>query len=238
MRNIKVMITGADDDVDPRVLHALSLKYPFVEWGILMSANTQTRLRYPSAEWRKELENLESRVADLHLVAHLCGALARHQRPSALPRYAAVQVNLNGFLHPTEDDFCRWVSQFHVPVILQCPTMAHAVHADLSFLSRYGTLPKRPHYLIDASGGVGRYDPTFWGAPHEALRCVGYAGGIGPHNVEQVLDIVWTRVHEHPCTTSWGKLWIDMESGVRTDDCFDLDKVNDVLARAALWRAA
>lgn len=78
--------------------------------------------------------------------------------------------------------------------------------------------------LFDPSGGRG-IGGHAWPSPPPATR-MGYAGGIGPDNIEQVLDQV----------APLGAAWIDMESGVRTDDRFDLDKVREVLARAERWR--
>ena len=55
---------------------------------------------------------------------------------------------------------------------------------------------------------------------------MGYAGGIGPDNVVDVLrDIGPVR-----------PTWIDMESGVRTGDKFDLAKVRRVLEQVAMVR--
>ena len=52
---------------------------------------------------------------------------------------------------------------------------------------------------------------------------VGYAGGFNPENVADKLHYLLTN-------DEVGDFWIDMESGVRTDDWFDLDKVRRVLA--------
>ena len=51
---------------------------------------------------------------------------------------------------------------------------------------------------------------------------IGYAGGINPGNVADKL----TFLMENEMV---GDFWIDMESGVRTDDWFDIDKVRRVL---------
>lgn len=72
--------------------------------------------------------------------------------------------------------------------------------------------------LLDASGGRGIDTPI------EVLKGnykVGYAGGMNPDNVGEKLSYLMENVD--------GDFWIDMESGVRTDDWFDLDKVRKVL---------
>jgi phosphoribosylanthranilate isomerase len=53
----------------------------------------------------------------------------------------------------------------------------------------------------------------------------GFAGGIGPDNVKRVIREISAKVD--------APFWIDMESGVRTDDRFDLNKVRRVLETAA-----
>ena len=50
---------------------------------------------------------------------------------------------------------------------------------------------------------------------------VGYAGGLNPENVGEKLEYLMENVE--------GEFWIDMESGVRTDDRFDIDKCVSVL---------
>jgi phosphoribosylanthranilate isomerase len=74
--------------------------------------------------------------------------------------------------------------------------------------------------LFDASAGRG-IAITEPPVPIAGHAC-GYAGGIHPGNVAQILAAI---AHVVPS----GETWIDMESGVRTDDRFDLAKVRQVL---------
>ena len=73
--------------------------------------------------------------------------------------------------------------------------------------------------LLDASGGCGIDTPIkpFF---RQGLK-VGYAGGMNPDNVGD-------KLYQLLCEAE-GDFWIDMESGVRTDDKFDLNKVYKVL---------
>ncbi|MBR0879526.1 hypothetical protein [Bradyrhizobium liaoningense] len=50
-------------------------------------------------------------------------------------------------------------------------------------------------------------------------RLVGYAGGISPENIHGVMSVL---------EQTTGRYWIDMESGVRTDDRFDIEKCRAV----------
>lgn len=75
--------------------------------------------------------------------------------------------------------------------------------------------------LLDASGGTGKNTTI---DVFDSQYKVGYAGDISPENVENKLSVLL----ESPYVD---KFWIDMESGVRTDDLFALDKVEDVLKK-------
>jgi phosphoribosylanthranilate isomerase len=70
-------------------------------------------------------------------------------------------------------------------------------------------------WLFDTSGGTGKV-PASW--PKYPGRFVGYAGGINPANVRDIIDQI----------DASGPYWIDMENGVRTNDRFDLDLCRQV----------
>jgi len=74
--------------------------------------------------------------------------------------------------------------------------------------------------LFDESAGRG-ISPDSWDAPLAGHFC-GYAGGMNPDNVARNIDII-SKVAAGQTT------WIDMETGVRTNDHFDLGKVRRVL---------
>ena len=102
-------------------------------------------------------------------------------------------------------------------------------HPECQFIIQYtdrraGLLPALaglPNHaiLFDASAGRG-VAPEGWPAPLPGHFC-GYAGGINPDNVAGHIDKI--------AAAGAQDTWIDMESGVRTDDRFDLDKVRRVL---------
>jgi phosphoribosylanthranilate isomerase len=77
---------------------------------------------------------------------------------------------------------------------------------------------------MDASRGTG-LAPQAWSRPeHLDDFLVGYAGGIGPANIRSVLRDV--AALGRPC-------WVDMESGIRSDNQFDAEKAEAVLRAAA-----
>jgi phosphoribosylanthranilate isomerase len=83
-----------------------------------------------------------------------------------------------------------------------------------------GTMKNRLSVLLDASGGQGIDTPI---NVLNGVSKVGYAGGFNPDNVAGKLEYLLKNV-------KLGMFWIDMESGVRTDDWFDTSKVRRVLA--------
>ena len=80
-------------------------------------------------------------------------------------------------------------------------------------------------FLHDQSGGRGIDSIDLWPRP-EAMERVGYAGGLKPSNIVKALKTV-----RNFKTYFGADIWLDMETGVRTNDWFDLDKVELVLER-------
>ena len=81
----------------------------------------------------------------------------------------------------------------------------------------------RVDWLFDKSGGRGAAPPS-WPKAREGAFC-GYAGGLNPDNIGVALPAIAA------CVPEGQPYWIDMESGVRTDDRFDLDKCELVLTQ-------
>ncbi len=236
MKLTRVSITGADDGVDPLQLLSLSVEFPFVEWGILYSESRVGTPRYPTAEWRENLLGLKlgtPRGSSLQLALHLCGKSAREVFAGKPSRWFArkdfhapyERVQLNGF-SPYKEALTFDVETLRFcpcEFIVQCADEQEirivdefALKNDLNFLNA----------LFDPSGGRGVRTET-WDHPETRKVSVGYAGGIGPDNVADVIDKITSR----PRSIFPDKhRWIDMESRVRDEhDAFDLDRVRAVL---------
>jgi phosphoribosylanthranilate isomerase len=212
-----VTITGADDAIDPADLVRLSREFPFVEWGILFSAKRAgVSPRYPSLAW---IDRLLSHHADLRLALHLCGSTARDKMKGRdpFPTTGFGRVQINGF--DVHEAFLLERAEGH-EVILQCRSEAD-LQGYATFIAARPNL--RASILFDPSGGRG-LEPARWPRAPLGVR-MGYAGGIGPDNVLDVLAAIG------PVEPTW----IDMESGVRGDgDRFDLAKVRRVLETMAV----
>lgn len=216
----RVTITGADDGVDPNALIELSAKYPFVEWGILMSESRRGLPRYPSETWIARLVDVTF-GEDVKLSAHFCGHIARETLGGERKwLYGAFdRVQLNGYRELTHQ-FRSMAYQLPKPpeFILQArdrETLTNA-HRDAPFIPR-GSV------LVDPSGGRGSADTSLWSFFDQTAESVGFAGGICVDNIEDVIGQT-NRIRNSDMPH-----WIDMESGVRVNDQFSLALVEQIL---------
>lgn len=212
----KVTITGADDNTDINEILDISEQYPFVEWGVLFSKTREGMPRYPSPHWLVQFLFLRTiKNAKFNFSAHLCGEYCNEICEFATSsffeqffgqKFDRFQINYHE--SPWNKDILNNIRKVvvnyklnHWQIILPVDKFM-----DVEFSQLY-----------DCSWGKG-ISPTEW-IKNTYVQEVGYAGGIGPDNIEEVLSkIDFTS----PC-------WIDMESNVRTDDKLDLNKVRIVL---------
>lgn len=214
MNIIYVTFTGADDNTSIAEMQDISKKYPNVEWGILLSnSGMGIKPRFPS---RARLDAL-AQAAGLQLSGHLCGAWMRKLVSSGYidtsvigpiwAKLARVQLNFSGSESLAKEDFL--------------------LDGSKNFILQSGgkPLPKnfnggRYHVLFDGSGGRGKLAQA-WPAAIPGRFC-GYAGGLNPENIKDQLQQIAKAANQ-------ADFWIDFESGVRTDDKFDLSKVRCIL---------
>lgn len=219
MRLNHITFTGIDGKTDLGALWELQQQYPIAEFGVLVAKNwRENGNRYFNPSY---LDALESR--DLNLSAHLCGSIARAAvrgdfepfrdwAGSSPFIFNRCQLNIaTSKENPDSFELCEDAFLFD-EIILQ---QSSVDDCDLYLKSNTN---KHVTMLLDASGGEGIDTPLV----AFAGRKVGYAGGINPDNVADKLTYLFENVHD-------GEFWIDMESGVRTDDWFDIDKVRQVL---------
>jgi hypothetical protein len=227
----RLTITGADDMVNRDDLLALEKEFPFIEWGILFSKDREGTPRYPS--------DLKRRLfGKLTLAAHFNGWYSRQVMEennfkliSSLPDYyQRVQINYDFSkndkwnLHALEAFMSNYKEK---AVILQYNERnARAIDAAID-----NTWTGRIHFLHDNSGGRGKEiefiaDPVGQHSPHYT----GYAGGINEINIGRICQ--WIKAH-----LSTGDTWIDIESGARTQNKFDVQKVRWIceIAKKYIW---
>lgn len=221
----RVTITGADDSTDISELVDLSLQYPFIEWGILVSKKQEGGPRFPSRPWIDRFAGAAG--SSLNVSTHVCGRWVRemligdldwNELPSCIEQCQRVQINTHAEpLVSTTGLIENLTDMPYLPkeFIFQWD----GVNDHLAFAALgYGV---KVSALFDTSGGAGIL-PKEWPKPAQEFWC-GYAGGIGPQNiVEQVHKV------EAICNKPY---WVDMERRVRTDDdsALDMQKVRQVL---------
>jgi hypothetical protein len=232
----RVSLTGADDQVPLRPLIELGEQYPFVEWALLYVPHAEGAPRNPSRAW---FQNFFASQVPGYSAVHLCGRQAFEELVAGtLPRHLLqadrLQLNINARKKDFSDEEVLHVFQQALSlgpdVILQYhPDMAGVIEQFLATCSSEARA--RVHVLMDASRGTGLM-PAQWTIP-AALKesFVGFAGGLGPDVMEAAL-----RKMEQ-CGQAY---WADMESGLRSDNQFDVSKVRRVLeiAQAHLGAAA
>jgi phosphoribosylanthranilate isomerase len=230
----RVTITGADDSVDPMHLFALSDEFPFVEWAMLASPKRMGSRRYPSASWLRTLVT-RAGVSD-RLALHLCGDYATRAikgEAQVLRSRVFGRVQINGYEPGQPYGLSDIADDLGTTFILQCRRPEHLG----KFLFDANEVAFDCSVLLDASAGQGlspdwQQHVTAVAREGMGARRVGFAGGITPDNVLDVIRSIgprpWVKRGRR-----WESYWIDMESGVRTDDRLDLTKVRRVLERVA-----
>lgn len=220
----KVTFTGADNKTDINALKQIQREFPFVEWGILIASN-EGRNRYPTEDF---ILNLKDK--GLNLALHLCGKWSR-------------QILSDGNTTLKYDFFNRYQLNFNFSYgkfdLINYKNLIET-NADKKFILQYNisnhaTINKiisevntsNTNILFDASGGRGTQIQEIK-KPFDGIY-TGYSGGLNTENIDTICNMIFNHADE---TT---KVWIDMETGVRTNDEFDLDKVYKVLQKVDRW---
>ena len=236
----RVTITGADDSVSWAKLDDLSKEFPFVEWGILLSERNTGSPRFPSIPWLREaLPELTRNRRQLS--GHLCGRWVRDllngdpifpkKYPQTWASFSRVQLNFHAEPSRAKAGFFELLRLWpRKDFIFQLDGVNHGIFEVALADPVISAFP-----LYDTSGGAGLL-PGAWPIhgyadpdnPEWLLYC-GYAGGLGPDNLEEQL-----RRIEDACSPG-SRVWIDMERRVRSDDdsVLDLSKVRRVLEIAS-----
>ena len=211
----RVTFSGIDQYTRVQDLKGLYEKYPFVEFVFLYShhANQKGQGRYPRTVILKSYKK-----ANLPMALHLCGKIAHDLVHDS--NWSVVYKELDGYMGlfdriqlniPKTRHFSR---EMTFPEDKQIIIQLHEGTKEL--FDCYKHLPNVAGFQ-DASGGRGIAE-TEWILPE--TEPFGYAGGIHPENV---VDVV--RELNEICETDF---WIDMETGIRTNDKFDVAKCEEI----------
>lgn len=242
-----VTITGADDKTDITQMLALSAKFSFLEWGILVSKKHAGVPRFPSLNWienfviRAEANNSgytpQSRRMPMKISTHICGEWVRQlfkgeldwqDIPMCLKISERAQINTHAEPHVSDVKmvkcFRKLDSIYHLPkkFIFQWD----GVNDHIALALKEYDIPVE--ILFDLSGGAGIL-PETWPKPIGRTYC-GYAGGLSPENLKEQLTKI-SKIDEGVMLANAIGFWVDMERRVRSEDdsILDMDKVNAVL---------
>lgn len=200
---IGLTLTGADERTP--IAELIRLADAGVEIGILYTHSPDGRNRYPSWDW------IEAAVATLgsRAAIHVCGARAREEGVGGflsrvLERVGRIQVN-------------GYVSVYALPAYCASQSKHTIITQHTERNAGLALLDVHHHsLLVDASGGRGIL-PGKWERP-VTPKAVGFAGGLTPENLAAELPKIAAAAGGAAGT------WVDMESGLRTDDWFDVAK--------------
>jgi hypothetical protein len=233
----RVTVTGADDTVKPAELIELGQRYPFLEFGILLSPKSVGSSRFPTVKWQQELTWLLHGLRQkVQLSAHLCGDYVRQafrgysqeleQNCPLWPYFGRTQLNTHGHQTPTNlPQLITLVQRFlrsGKQTIFQFDGENTNTLLEVSLQTECAA-------LFDISHGAGK-SPDRWSRPFGGY--CGYAGGLSPDNVEDELKRIARQHGDDPA-------WIDAETKLfRWSDSgpvFDFREVERFAQAAKPW---
>ncbi|OQR92300.1 hypothetical protein THRCLA_08731 [Thraustotheca clavata] len=210
---------GADDSIAPKLLQMLSMHYPWIEWGVLFRPDLEGTPRYASMSWVERLAACAHQTP-MKLAGHLCGSRCQEVlegnhafvKELTLLGFKRVQINATAAnkVVVLPDKVNEYVANLlncmkNVPEIewiIQCNEETKAIWQPL-----VQNPPENMSILFDASCGLGVPMIEF-PKPLPHVKC-GYAGGIGPDNIADMLNRIFAAANDIP-------IWIDMESSLRS----------------------
>lgn len=226
--------TGVDEYTDIDRLVKIQGRHPYAEFGVLFSRkHMENGNRYPDPSIIGKLSN-----RGLNLSAHICGGLVRDcyrgdwfglsallsDNGASKNMFGRCQLNVSAYDYDEsvvlDGNPFGWSTQFIIQQKSASDCTAYAVSS-----GRHSNV----YLLCDPSGGRGVDSGLVLYRPDEKTKMVGYAGGINENNVLGKLDEI--------AENTLADFWIDMESGVRASDRFDLDAVERVLEKVDKWIA-
>jgi len=229
---------GADDSVTPSQLSGISAQQPWVEWGVLFREELQGTPRYASWDWLQQLqEELQSSTPrQTRTAAHLCGDHVNEVlrgKPDFVAKlhedfgFKRVQINPTAVNGVDTSDLSAGVEGLRT-VFAMVPGVEFILQANEETTPLWQPLvaapPSNMAVLFDESKGLGTL-PADWPEPHEDISC-GYAGGLGPANIEAQLRVIADRAGGKP-------VWVDSESSLRSlsgeEDRFDLGNCQEMI---------
>jgi len=218
-------IAGTHNDVEPKELAVVSKEFPFVEWAFQYRPPSVVKDRLVAA---KRLDRYVETLNGYPKALHLCNlgvrefVLGSKELINRAALFGRVQLNFA----TCETDDKRVINSFAAQVFNNPGLNIIAqFNGDTAYWMKpfKKRMPSNLALLFDDSCGRGLV-PTKWPTPQGAC-CCGYAGGLKPDNIQRHLPKIAEKVGN-------AETWIDIVTGVRTNNALDLGKVRRVLQQA------
>ena len=230
MRLELVSLTGADDLVKVDDLNSIIDQYHFAEFALLLMPEAMGENRFPDLSW---IYDFKTNFKGKHTAMHLCGSAfidfcnGSLETKELIKGFKRIQLNLNFGDVAGKYDPEKMVTQIQnhpeITFIIQYESANASVLQKLKNINNHAL-------LFDSSAGQG-ISPKAWPSPLDDHLC-GYAGGINPENIIPTIKAIKDVIPSDYST------WIDMETGIRTNDHFDISKVHSVLDQARPYIAS
>lgn len=230
MKNLKVVsFVGVDEQTDLDALASFESDID-CEWSVLYSdsKSEEKHTRYPSYDFCKKFIDNKGDNRPYIRSLHLCGSVIdRYLKQETdvmklCENTLRIQLNLNIKNYPDydklSDNILEVLAKHHHKIILQENKTKEKFMQ--CFLSKQNP-GMSINLLRDSSGGFGR-EITKVTAPDDKY-VTGYAGGINPTNVARIVKLIDdSNLNNRP-------YYIDMESGVRENNVFSIEKCKQVI---------
>lgn len=238
-----ISFVGVDHKTDQEAILALQdtdfisfeSKEPTFEWGVLVSPERAGKQnRYPSIDFAQDFIQNNGFGTSARSI-HLCGkavddylfspnseigffashAIARLQLNFAIDKYNLDEI--------TDIIINRLVYERHELILQYNKSKQKFVDNLLQKMRDGGNDPATVNLsiLYDGSGGFGKVIEKF--EPPINGCYTGYAGGLKPDNVGEIIKNIGKIAGDQ-------EYYIDMESGIRTDDFLDLEKCKSIIS--------
>lgn len=213
----KITFTGVDDKTPISSLQDLQRKYPYVEWGILIASNPG-KPKQPSEDYILKLKD-----KGLKLALHMCNEHAKNiltdgKLDIKYDFFDRYQLNFN-FNHTDHDlnHYSKLINKFKNKNFILQTNFSNELFIE-KIIENNKTI--NTHILYDSSGGRG-VEIKQIKSPFKGIY-TGYSGGINPDNIDNICKQITFHKNDD-------RVWIDVQTGARTNNEFDLNKISTML---------
>lgn len=228
----KLSITGSDNEVNIKDLQSLALEYPQLELAILYLPEKENQARNPGKSWRDEFFSL---VPNSQTAIHLCGGSCFNTILNddfedselfiELKKTQRIQMNINArkkiFNNFEIYKIYSKLLKHNFTLILQYHERSQ--EWIIPYIENVEDKHKQNiHILLDSSLGKG-VSPDNFSVPEELKTLnypIGFAGGLNPENISSYYHSI--KNFDLPA------YWLDLESGSRTENKFDMLKAKEL----------